>query len=113
MTSIKYKDAAGDESTLSSANYVVDTDSQPGRIRLTSAGSWPGGTLYPASAIRVRFTAGYGDAPAAVPYNLRMAVLLLAGHYYEHREATQDGRPAAPIPFGVQSLIWLDRLKRF
>jgi uncharacterized phiE125 gp8 family phage protein len=36
VTSIKYTDDEGNESTYSSANYVVDSDTEPGRVVLKS-----------------------------------------------------------------------------
>lgn len=40
-----------------------------------------------------------------VPDAVRMAVLMLAGHFYENREATLVGVTAAELPFGVIDLI--------
>ena len=54
-------------------------------------------------AIRVCFTAGYGPAWSDLPPDLAQAVMLLAAHYYEHREATALG--AGCMPFGVTSLL--------
>jgi len=55
----------GVESTFSSANYLVDTYSQPGRVCLVTGASWPTGVrLYLGG--KVRWTAGYGAAPVSV-----------------------------------------------
>ncbi|WP_187970060.1 head-tail connector protein [Aquibium microcysteis] len=40
-----------------------------------------------------------------VPDAVRMAVLMLAGHFYENREASLVGVTAAELPFGVVDLI--------
>ena len=75
----------------------------PGGHRLGIAGNqlWP---MIPRDGLaEIRFTAGYGAAPEDVPPDLRHAILLLAGHYHENREAVAD--PAAPIPLGVASLL--------
>jgi uncharacterized phiE125 gp8 family phage protein len=50
----------------------------------------------------VTFTAGFGDAWAAVPADLAQAVLMLAARYYEDR--SHDGTRGA-MPFGVSTLI--------
>jgi len=54
-------------------------------------------------SIRVRFTAGFGAAWSDIPADLAQAVMLLAAHYYENREATGLGQGC--MPFGVTSLI--------
>ena len=109
VTSIKYKDEDGVEATFSSSSYVVDADSQPGRVALASEASWPGGTLYPVGGVRVRFVAGYGSAATAVPQRYKQAILLLVGHWYEHREEASEGRGLTQVPFGVEALLWMDR----
>lgn len=53
----------------------------------------------------IRFRAGYGTA-ADVPRALKHAVLLMAGHFYEHREAvTMGGGGAFAVPMTIESLI--------
>ncbi|KQS64518.1 hypothetical protein ASG39_11220 [Rhizobium sp. Leaf371] len=42
---------------------------------------------------------------ATVPADLRQAVLMLTGHFYENREATLVGVSADEVPFGVWDLI--------
>ena len=106
VTSIKYTDVAGSESTFSSAAYVVDTDSTKGRVVLKSGESWPSDTLAAANGVRVRYVAGYGSA-AAVPNPIRQAILLLIGTLYENRESVlvAQGVTVAQLPFGVEALL--------
>jgi len=59
VTSIKYKDEDGVESTFSSADYIVDTQSEPGLIELEYQEAWPTGTLYPSNPIAIEFVCGY------------------------------------------------------
>ena len=109
VTSIKYTDEDETESTFSSDYYIVDTDSEPGRIVLKSDYSWPSDTLQAANGVRTRFVAGFGGA-ADVPQKYKQAVLLLVGHYYENREmAISTGAVPKEIPMGVAALLWLDR----
>lgn len=108
ITSIKYKDSDGTETTWDDANYVVDTDSFVGRIALAYGSSWPSATLYPVSGIRIRFVAGYGLA-VSVPQMVKNAILLLAAHLYENREAGTD-KALEEIPFGVKALLSMNRV---
>lgn len=113
IVSITYKDENGVQATVSSADYVVDTDSAPGRVALKSTASWPTVTLYPIAGVRVRFTAGFGAA-AAVPWTYKLATLLLVGHYYENRAAIEtSGAMPKEVPFGVEALLWQDRAMGF
>ena len=59
VTSIKYKDTDGAETTMDTDDYIVDTDTEPGRIVLAYNKSWPTDTLYPSNPIKVEFTCGY------------------------------------------------------
>ena len=86
VTWIKYTDAAGVVTTYSASNYVVDTYSRPGRVRLKSTSSWPGTTLQELNGFQVQFVAGYGAAGTAVDEQLRHAILLLIEHWYENRD---------------------------
>jgi uncharacterized phiE125 gp8 family phage protein len=109
VTSVIYKDQDGNATTWAAANYIVDTDSEPGRIVLAYGQSWPTGVLYPANPIQITYKAGYGDAGSSVPTQMKQAILLLIGHYYENREDTIAGTTIKAIPLGVHSLIWLNR----
>ncbi len=55
------------------------------------------------SHVEVLLTAGYGASAGDVPDDLRHAVMLLAAHFYENREATAESR--APLPLGVAALV--------
>jgi uncharacterized phiE125 gp8 family phage protein len=69
---------------------------EPGRLEVTE---WPADCV----SLEVEYDAGM----AAVPAWATQAILLLVGHWYEHREAV-DVRPGAgalEIPFGVQALL--------
>lgn len=107
VTSVKYTTLAGVESTFDSSNYLVDTVSQPGRIRLRHDKAWPGDELQEINGVVIRFVAGYGAA-AAVPVWAKQAILLYVGDFYENREDTliSQGVNSVPLPNGVESLIY-------
>lgn len=88
VTHVKYYDEDDTLTTLDSALYIVDTASSPGRILLRSGESWPD-TRDEGLAVEVTFVAGYGLA-AAVPAELKHAILLLVHHWYENREVVSS-----------------------
>jgi uncharacterized phiE125 gp8 family phage protein len=106
VTSIKTVDEAAAEATISSADYVVDTSSSPGRVRLKSSASWPSTDLQELNGFQVTFVAGFGDLGASVPQAIRQAMLLLLGHWYENREPQiTTGAVPASLAFTVQALL--------
>lgn len=83
VTSVKYKDDAGVEATWT--DYVVDTNSEPGRILFNSL---PSASLQETGAVTVRYVAGYGSSEASVPDSIKKAILALVSFWYENREIT-------------------------
>jgi uncharacterized phiE125 gp8 family phage protein len=101
VTHLKYYDTDGTQQTWSAANYHVSTDeSEPGRIVLAPAVSWPAAQLR-ADAVNVRFVAGW----TAVPEPLKRAVKLLVGEWFLRREDALAGTIISSIPTGVERII--------
>ena len=103
VTSIKYINSAGDETTLSTDIYDVDTYSTPGRIILAYDKNWPT-TQGSKNSITIVYTAGYGTSGTDVPAPLISAIKLLVGHWYRNREAVGTQR-LVDVPMAVDSLI--------
>ncbi len=107
--SVKYLEpAAGAVTTLASSEYLVDTVSVPGRIRLAYGKSWPAHRAQ-WDAIRIQYTVGW--AAEAVPQPIKQAMLLLISHLYENRTLEVPGR-LTPVQFAVDSLLAPYRLAR-
>lgn len=106
VTHVKYIDDFGDEQTLASSKYLVDTATQPGRVRLDPDASWPVTGDYPA-AVTVRAVIGYGNA-AAVPDRIKQGMLLAIGHWYANRESVVVGSIATQVPMAARALVDLD-----
>lgn len=84
-------------------SYIIDTWSQPARLALPYGGTWPSHYTQ-ANSVVLRIVAGYGDTGADVPAPIRQAMLLLIGHWYEHRESVSEVQNLAEMPQGA---IWL------
>lgn len=107
VTHIKYYDTAGTEYTLDSSLYTVITAREPGVIRFTD---FPSTELREEAGIVVAYKAGASTA-AGVPDQVKQAILLLVGLYYENREAYAVGNVAGlTIPYSVDALLWMDRM---
>ncbi|MBB3289905.1 MULTISPECIES: head-tail connector protein [unclassified Rhizobium] len=51
------------------------------------------------------FEMATGFEPGDVPFDIKNAVLMLAAHWYENREASVIGVTAQSLPFGVQDVV--------
>jgi len=109
VSSIMYYDTDETGAEFSSDYYQQDVISQPGRISLVYGQTWPSTTLRPMNGIVIQFIAGYGTAETAVPDNIVQAIRLLAGHWYENRENSEI-KKLEDIPFGVEALLWQERV---
>lgn len=89
VTSISYVDTNGDSQTLASDQYVVDTKSQPARIRPAYGVTWPS-TRDQNNAVTVRFVAGYGAA-SAVPESIKQWMLVRIKHAHDNRGSVVIG----------------------
>ena len=86
VTSIKYKDSDGTETTMTvTTDYLVETNGEGcGRIVLPYGVSWPSATLYPSNPITIEFVCGWISA-ANLPSRIKTAVKLLCSDLYENR----------------------------
>lgn len=80
-------------------------EGRPARAILESGSVSPARTR---QGIAVHFTAGWADA-AAVPQNVKRAILLLVGHWYRNREASVSAKTgfgvSADLTRGVEDLM--------
>jgi uncharacterized phiE125 gp8 family phage protein len=113
VTSITYVDTAGVTQTLASSGYkvlgsyglgIANPTAGRGRIERAYASYWPI-TRCESGSVAIEFEAGYGDAQD-VPQALKLAQLLLIGHWYENRQQVLVGSmTATPLPFAVDALL--------
>ena len=106
IDSVTYLDGTGQRQTLDPAVYAYDLDAQPVVVRPASGQFWPPSLSNP-GAVKISFTAGYASA-AAVPADLKQAMLLLVGHWYANREAVvgvNNRDSSAELPLGVQPIL--------
>jgi len=111
VLSVSIRDQTGAETVWDSENYLVETSGPAPYIALMPGAVWPS-VQHGAGAIRIRYRAGYGDAPTDVPPPLAHAVLLLVAHWYENRVPVVINAAASRIPGTVDALIAGHRLRR-
>jgi uncharacterized phiE125 gp8 family phage protein len=108
VTSVTYPDENNVDQIVASTVYAIDSSSKPARLALQSGQSWPAPYPKP-GAVRIRFVAGFGATPEAVPEPLRVAIKALVAHWYEYREPMIEAVPYT-IPMHVAALVAPHRL---
>jgi uncharacterized phiE125 gp8 family phage protein len=100
VTAITLFAADGSGAAWDAGEYLVDTESDPGRIAVAGRSAFPrpGRKL---AGIQIDFAAGYGDTPDDVPAALKEAILRLVGEAYHDR----DGPAARPLPASIAALL--------
>ncbi len=111
VTSIKYDDSAGFETTLAANQYYVDDVSEPAWV-VPITGGWPTAVFDAINSVRIRFVAGYdptSDSPpdlaGNVPRAIKQAMLLYIGNFHEHREENIVGLTTMKLPFAAENLL--------
>lgn len=107
VNSIKYKlSGGGSYLTLDAANYVVDTENEPGRVFLADDYVWPSESLFVVNPIVINFTCGYTDIDL-LPDSITRAILWQAQHIYDHRNPVIVGAGIVtkPLERGLDSTI--------
>jgi uncharacterized phiE125 gp8 family phage protein len=85
-------------------DFQIDNISEPGYVILNDGASWPQPLRF-ANSVYIRFNAGYGTADD-VPRTMIQAIVMLAAHWYENREAvTATGAVPQQVPFSVKVLL--------
>lgn len=111
ISSISYYDENGASQTLSSSLYETDVASRYARIGEVDGESWPD-TKNKLNAVSVVFVAGFGAA-SAVPQDLKGAMLLLIGHWFENRESVVVGTVTAKVPETTDALLSMHTLEYY
>lgn len=111
VTSLTYVDTNGVTQTLDPSLYIVDANSETGRITPAFSTPWPY-TRSVINAVNITFVAGYAYNPATpgtpvAPWwweQVRVAIKMLCSFWYAQRESVAAGG-LAPVPMGVDSVL--------
>ncbi len=105
ITAITYFDQDGNPTVFDSSFYITDARGPLGLVALKYGVIWPilGSLRRPVNAVEVSFASGYADA-AHVPEELKLAIKLLTGHFFENREETTL-MTVSQIPLGIRHVV--------
>ena len=95
--------------TFGSTNYLVDSESEPGRIVLKFGATWPTDTLEAGQSVRVDFPSG-AAVVADVQQSLKQGILLLSAHWYENRESVAVGTISTTVQQSLHALLFAHKI---
>jgi len=105
VTSIQYYDGDGTLQTWASTNYQVDTTTLYGTVTLAYNSTFPTLQTDKKNAVLVTFVAGYGASASYVPENVKQAILVLAGHWFEIATPVNIGNIVTEIPLHIEWML--------
>jgi uncharacterized phiE125 gp8 family phage protein len=108
VDAVKYYDTDGNLQTDTLSNYEIYGTKFSKTIGPKEGFNWPVAEDR-SDAIRIEYTIGYGTSASDVPDTLRHAMMMLIGHWYEHRENELVGSISKNIPYGFDALIDMHR----
>jgi uncharacterized phiE125 gp8 family phage protein len=104
-----YLDRAGSEREVPAENYYLIRTLTGARVVLRSGVSWPSDVSDRLDAVRLDYTAGYGEGRDSVPAHVGQALRFLVGHWYRHRESVVIGGEPRKVPQTVDYLMMPSR----
>ena len=110
ITSFEYKteENTGDyNGSLTGSDYHMNT----GQGLITLNNNVMSDLFSQSNAIKITARAGQPNI-GAIPGNVKMAMKLMIGHWYNNREAVVIGTISAPLPIGVSDLLDPHRIAR-
>lgn len=110
LEEITYFDADGAEQTATLTDFRVTNGGTYAYCEPKPGKAWPAAECRQ-DAITATWRVGYGATPADIPPNIRHAITLMVGHYFEHREATTLLK-VSELPLGVEALIAKHKIMR-
>ena len=103
VTHIKTYQDDDSATTMAASKYYVDNAREPSRIVLRQGETFPT-ALRVANAIEIQYVAGY-TSPYQVPEPIRLAILQIIAHMYEHRGDMGNAAEAMMMPSMCKRLL--------
>lgn len=116
VDSITFIDSSGIQQTLSSDDFKVDNNSEPGRIRHVDD-NWPT-TDDTLNAVTITYKAGFNsDTRPDMRDDIISAILMMVKHWFDNRDAVVIGKrstiDAIEVPLGANALLDMHSVREF
>lgn len=102
LTSVEYY-SSGVLETATLSDFELWRDGEFMICKPKSGAQWPAADSRP-DAIKITYSAGFGDDPEDIPESVRQAMVLLISHLYENRSAVSDGKLTS-VPMSYEMLM--------
>lgn len=107
---VEYVDLDGVDSLADEGDiWQADLGMVPARLVPVNGQSWPA-TKAQLNAVKITYTAGYGETGTSVPEPIRQAMKLLIGDWYENRGQSVIGTLVEELPMAVPHLLSMYRV---
>ena len=104
ITQIIVYDSEGSPTSLGLAQFQPETKTAPARIFVPSSiAGLP--EMREHNGIEIDYVAGHGSLGSDVPADLRQALLMLVGYWFENRDAVVIAGSGAVVPPGFEALV--------
>lgn len=116
VLAITYLDEDGMDQVVDQGVYVLDaTGSGLPVVRCQAGQIWPT-TDGSVENVKIDYVVGYSDptqspTPVALPYSIKVGILLLTAHLYKNRESTVE-QALAEMPMGVRFFLGPKKIRR-
>lgn len=108
LTSVEYYDTDNALQTATLSDFETRLDGDFVIVKPKTGFTWPNAYTRQ-DAIKITYVAGFGNAATDVPQSIRQALLLLIGHWYEHRMAASEA-VITEVPMAVDALLGAERV---
>lgn len=101
---VRYYDGTGTLQTLvRGTHWEDDFLSNPPRLQLMPQAYWPMTQVGRANPVEVDWVAGFGPDAASVPEEIKLAIKMLVGHWYQQREPV--GQVGGIVEYHLKTLL--------
>lgn len=105
ITSVKFRDAAGNLNTMLANQYILNGATRPPRLAPAYGQYWPMMALQSLDNVKVEMVTGFATA-GDVPPRLRQILYMTLAHWYEHRMSVEmNERAPVLVPEGTEEIL--------
>ncbi|WIX32508.1 head-tail connector protein [Salinicola sp. JS01] len=101
IDAVEFVSPAGDTHSLDEQALRLDTRGDPHKLYPRWGDRWPD-TIAEPESVTITATVGFAETPD----DIKVALHLLIGHWYENRESVVIGTIATDVPMGVDMLLF-------
>lgn len=110
VTEIQYFDENNVSQTLDINDFQLYNYDSEAVLEPVSGYSWPAFYNDRRDPLNITFTTGFGASGSDIPETITRAIRLTVAHWFEHRTAVTEGTSQSEIPYGVHTLLAVERV---